>query len=112
VAQPVALGRETALDSRERTYSREFLGIQSRVARQFRFPKRLALMLEQGETIIRFLVRPDGRISGGIQVIKSAGFKEFDQEAIGMVERAAPFPPMNRPLLVTMPIGFENPVLR
>jgi protein TonB len=96
----------------ERPYSREHLEIRQRVARQFRFPKRLALMLEQGETVLRFLVRTDGRISGAVSIIKSAGFAEFDREAVGMVERAAPFPTMHRPLLVTMPIAFENPLVR
>jgi TonB family protein len=109
---PVAHGADTALNTLERPYSREHLEIRQRVARQFRFPKRLALMLEQGETVLRFLVLPNGRISGRIQVVKSAGFAEFDNEAVAMVERASPFPSMAHPLLVTMPVAFDNPLIR
>jgi TonB family protein len=82
------------------------------VASVLRFPKRLALMLEQGETVVQFVVRADGRLQGSVKVVKSAGFAEFDQEAVAAVTRAAPFPAVGHPLSVSMPIAFDNPVVR
>jgi TonB family protein len=96
----------------ERLYAREHLEIRRRVARAQRFPHRLAVMLEQGEAIVQFQVERDGRLWGAVKLLKSAGFDEFDQEALAAVQRAAPFPQMARPLLVRMRIGFTNPLVR
>ena len=81
------------------------------------FPKRLALRLEQGETVVRFVLEKDGRIRSGVHVMKSSGFDEFDSAAARAVERAAPFPPMpktfsERPLTVSVRVAFENPLVR
>jgi TonB family protein len=96
----------------ERLYAREHLEIRRRVARVQRFPHRLAVMLEQGEAIVQFQVERDGRLSSEVKLLKSAGFEEFDREALAAVQRAAPFPQMARPLLVRMRIGFQNPLVR
>ena len=96
----------------ERLYAREHLEIRRRVAGLQRFPHRLAVMLEQGEAIVQFQVERDGRLAGEVKLLKSAGFEEFDQEALAAVQRAAPFPQMARPLLVRMRIGFQNPLVR
>jgi TonB family protein len=96
----------------ERLYAREHLEIRRRVARAQRFPHRLAVMLEQGEAIVQFQVERDGRLAGEVKLLKSAGFEEFDQEALAAVQRAAPFAQMARPLLVRMRIGFQNPLVR
>jgi protein TonB len=93
-------------------YAREHLEIRRRVARLQRFPHRLAMLLEQGEAIVQFQVERDGRLAGEVKLLKSAGFEEFDQEAMAAVQRAAPFPQMTRPLLVRMRIGFQNPLVR
>jgi TonB family protein len=58
------------------------------------------------------VVRPDGSLAGAVRVMKSAGFDEFDAEAVSAVTRAAPFPPMSRALSVSMPIAFDNPLVR
>ena len=44
--------------------------------------------------------------------VRSAGFDEFDAEAVSAVTRAAPFPPMNRQFAISMPISFDNPLVR
>jgi TonB family protein len=82
------------------------------VARALRFPPRLALLLEQGETIVAFTIGPNGHLEGGIRLLKSAGFEEFDAEAKAAVSRAAPFPPTGRSHAVSMRVPFENPVVR
>lgn len=110
--QAVDRGAAVALSTAEREYHRFQAEIRRRVASALRFPKRLALLLEQGETVVHFVVNPDGRLSGVVRIIKSAGFAEFDAEAISAVTRAAPFPPTGRALSVSMPIAFDNPVVR
>ena len=91
--------------------------ISQRVNRIREFPKRLALRLEQGETIVEFVVRTDGQLGDGPRVVKSSGFEEFDSAAMRAVLRAAPFPPMPggpsaRPLPVSLRVAFENPLVR
>ena len=96
----------------ERLFSREYLEIRRRLARVLRFPKRLALLLEQGEAIVQFMVDRDGRVSGDVKLLKSAGFPEFDREALEVVHRAAPFPHLSQRLQVRMRVPFENPIIR
>jgi TonB family protein len=96
----------------ERVYAREHMEIRQRVARVLKFPRRLAVMLEQGEAIILFAVERDGRVSGDVKLVKSAGFEEFDREAVDVVRRAAPFPVLPKKLLVRMRIPFENPMIQ
>jgi TonB family protein len=98
-----AQGRERYLYERE---------IRRRAADVLRFPRNLALALEQGETIVRFVVGADGRIYGGVAVVKSAGFREFDQEAVRAVRVAAPYPRMRGALTVMMRFPFANPLVR
>ena len=76
------------------------------------FPKVLALRLEQGETVINFAVRPDGWVAEGPRIVKSSGFQEFDLEAVQAVLRAAPYPRRNDTYRVSMPVIFENPLIR
>ncbi len=107
------------LDERtqDRRYQRYYQEISQRVARVREFPKSLALRLEQGETIVRFVVGVDGRLREGPRVVKSSGFSEFDSAAVQAVKRAAPFPPMPdpstaRPVPVSLRQIFDNPVIR
>ena len=81
------------------------------------WPRALAIRLLQGETILHFVVLPDGRLRDRVQVVKSSGFSEFDQAALDAVRKASPFPPMGdpegaRPLSVNLPVTFSNPVIR
>ena len=115
-ARAQSVGPEVTERTRERVYDQYYREIRRRVGTPV-FPKRLQLQLEQGETIVRFLVDADGRVRGGIHVSKSSGFDEFDAEATRAVERAAPFPPLppalsGRPLPVSIAFAFENPLIR
>jgi len=114
---PKVVGPDVAERTLERHYQRYKLEIRQRVNGVLEFPKALALRLEQGETIVYFVVGVEGRLSEGPWVVKSSGFQEFDSAAIRAVRRAAPFPPMPdasnaRPLPVSMPVTFDNPVVR
>jgi TonB family protein len=112
---PEELAAEAAQRERERIYDRYRQEIQRRVQNVLVFPKVLALRLEQGETVVTFVVRPDGALGEGPRIVKSSGFQEFDAEAVRAVQRAAPFP--RRPeggsgLSLSMPVTFENPLVR
>ena len=108
------LVEERTLDRRYQRYIQE---VSQRVRRIREFPRSLALRLEQGETIVQFVVGIDGRLGEGPRVMKSSGFEEFDAAAVRAVRRAAPFPPMPdpgsaRPLPVSLRVTFDNPVVR
>jgi TonB family protein len=110
-------GSTVAEPSQDRRYQRYVQEIIRRVNSSREFPKSLALRLEQGETIVYFVLRTDGKISDGVRVVKSSGFDEFDSAATRAVLRAAPFPPMPdpataRPLPISVRVAFENPVVR
>ena len=76
------------------------------------FPRQLAIRLEQGVTVVSFVVAADGRVIDGPRVVKSSGFAEFDSAALHAVRRAAPFPPMPFTLPVSTTVIFDNPVIR
>ena len=110
-------GADVAGPTQDRRYDLYIREITRRVNSLRQFPKRLALRLEQGETVVRFVVDVDGRLRSGVQVMKSSGFDEFDLEAARAVERAAPFPPLPPALAahalpVSMRVAFENPLVR
>ncbi len=114
---PGAIGPDVSERMIERRYQHYLLEIQQRVNRIREFPKALALRLEQGETIVRFVVGVDGRLGDGPYVVKSSGFDEFDGAALRAVRRAAPFPPMPdpataRPQAFSLRVMFDNPVVR
>ncbi len=103
--------------TRERIYDRYRQKIRERVEQALIWPRALAIRLLQGETIVRFVVLPDGKLRDGVHVVKSSGFAEFDQAALEAVRKASPFPPMGdpagaRPQPVNLPITFSNPVIR
>jgi len=107
-----ATAAEVMARERARRYQRYQLEIRQRVSRVLEFPKPLALRLEQGVTVVYFVIGTDGRLAEGPRVVKSAGFEEFDRAALQAVRRAAPFSAMPFALPVSMPVIFENPVIR
>src|SRR5262249_50275485 len=92
-AAPSELGApnrdDTAADVSERARARRYepfrQEIQQRVNRVLEFPKPLALRLEQGVTVLYFVVGLDGRVADGPRVVKSSGFEEFDSAAVRAV---------------------------
>jgi protein TonB len=114
---PQAIGPQVEERTLDRRYQRYIQEVSQRVRQIREFPRSLALRLEQGETIVQFVVGIDGRLGAGPRVMKSSGFEEFDAAAVRAVRRAAPFPPMPdpgsaRPLPVSLRVTFDNPVVR
>ena len=107
-----ATAAELAERARARRYARYVLEIQNRVHNAVVFPRNLLIRLEQGVTIVSFVVGADGRVIDGPRVVKSSGFDDFDRAALQGVRRAAPFPPMPFVVPVSATITFENPVIR
>jgi TonB family protein len=99
----------SAAEARRIGFERE---IQARAGRAVVFPRRLALMLEQGDSIVRFVVGRNGQIEGPVQVVRSSGFPEFDAAAESAALRAAPYPKMPEPLTVNLRVVFSNPMVR
>jgi TonB family protein len=112
--KPQELAADVAERTRERAYDRYRQEIQLRVKAALVFPRTLAIRLEQGEAVVTFVVKPDGTIGEGPRIVKSSGFQEFDAEACRAVLRAAPFPRRNEPngMAMSMPVTFENPLIR
>ncbi|HEY8926735.1 MAG TPA: TonB family protein [Polyangia bacterium] len=112
-----------AARTRERMYERYHLEIRARVDAVLGrvWPRALAVRLEQGETMVSFVVRADGRLDGPVRVTKSAGFEEFDRAAVEAIRLVSPFPPIPRvagaehpppAMAISMRVTFSNPVIR
>jgi len=113
---PVGRGRESLRAARSDPYFRRFF---ERLDREIRFPRQLALALEQGEVVVTFSLSVNDGAIGQLQVVKSSGFAEFDQElkrALGAVGPLGPVPRALRGrsdrLVVTAPYAFKSPLIR
>jgi len=107
---------ELWLRTTDRRYVGYFQKVYQRVRSHWVFPRELALKLQQGLVVVSFTIRRDGRIDD-IAVRKSSGFKEFDENVVLAVERAAPLPPVPaslgaRDLHVNAPFEYLNPLVR
>ena len=112
-----APGADEEARTRERAYNRYLREIGARINDALIWPRALAIRLEQGETVVRFVVLPDGTLGDGVRIVKSSGFTEFDQAALEAVRKASPFSPTRPsgragPVPITMPVTFSNPVIR
>lgn len=99
-------------------YNPYFRRMYKRVDRLVKFPKKLALALEQGQLVARFRLYPDGRI-GAVSLSKSSGFRQFDKVVLRAIRRAAPFGTVPAAILkgrtsvtVSAPYVFSNPLIR
>ena len=109
-------GDELWLRSGDRRYLGYFQRVYDKVRSQWVFPPKLARELVSGEVVVSFTIRKDGRVDD-IAVRKSSGFREFDDNVVRAVERAAPLPPVPaalgpRDLRVNAPFEYLNPLVR
>lgn len=95
-----------------------FRRLYQRVDKRLRFPKDLALALEQGTVVVRFTLHKNGSIAD-VSVSKSSGFKEFDHAFTRALRTAAPFGHVPASLrgaadeiTVKAPYTFSNPMIR
>lgn len=114
-------GVDEATRTRERAYARYEQELRARVNQYLGqvWPRALAVRLEQGEAMVRLVVRPDGRLAEPARVMKSAGFAEFDRAALEAIRLASPFPPLPShgglvpaPRPFSLRVIFANPVIR
>lgn len=112
---PRGAGSPAAEASRGDAYFRR---MYARVDRVIRFPRERALRLQQGLVVARLVLRPDGQIST-VEMARSSGYDDFDQELVRALRAAAPFGPVparllgqQRELTVLTPYDFKNPLIR
>ncbi len=120
-------GRAAANGTRENRGSAPTRAIQSnpyfyamyrKIDKQLKFPRKLALALEQGEVVLRFYLDASGNVHG-LAIDKASEFREFDKEALRAFKAAGPFGAVPKPLLagrdrvsVIAPYYFRNPLIR
>jgi TonB family protein len=112
----IATGAGTAMWARrDDPYFRRF---HDRLDREVRFPRQLAIRLEQGQLVARFVLRADGSLAD-IEVTKPSGFAEFDRELVRALRALSPLGPVPRSFLgrrdrvaVLLDYEFKNPVIR
>jgi TonB family protein len=111
----VGSGRPALRAQRQDPYFRR---MYERIDSVIRFPRELALALEQGEVVVTFTLSASGSVSD-VRVLKSSGFLEFDDELTRALRVAAPFGPVPAALRgradrvgVTAPYKFRNPLIR
>jgi len=82
------------------------------------YPPDRALEMDQGEVVVAFTLFANGTI-GGLRIVKSSGFDEFDEELTRALRVAAPFGPVPVSLRgrsdrvgVTAPYKFTSPLIR
>jgi TonB family protein len=95
-----------------------FYAMYRRIDKQLKFPRKLALALEQGEVVLRFRLDASGKVHG-LTVDKGSEFSEFDKEALRAFKAAGPFGAVPKGLLagrdrvsVIAPYYFRNPLIR
>ena len=84
--------------------------VTSRVSRHRTYPAMALEMGQEGEVRVRVVVNPDGTLAAPPTVEESSGHELLDQEAVRIVARAAPFPPLTghqSPVPLRVPVQFH-----
>jgi protein TonB len=82
------------------------------VGHQRRYPAIAARLGMQGTAQVRMSIHRDGSLAGAPRLVRSSGHEVLDDEALRMVEAAAPFEPLPeghvRPLAeFVIPVDFS-----
>ncbi len=82
--------------------------LRREIERQKRYPKRAKMMRKQGTVMVMFTLSVAGEISN-VQVAKSSGVKDLDDEAVRAVKKAYPIGvrPQGIGSQITQPIAFR-----
>jgi len=95
-----------------------FYAMYRRIDKELRFPKALAIALEQGEVVLRFRLDAAGQVHD-LHIDKSSEFKQFDQEALRAFHAAGPMGRVPKAVMgdrssirVLAPYYFRNPLIR
>jgi protein TonB len=103
--------------TRARLQDDYFRRLHARVLERVRWPRELAVALEQGEVVVAFTLRRDGSVAA-VRVARPSGFTALDEAVLAAIREASPFGPVpesiaaGREVRVSAPFLFENPILR
>ena len=99
----------------QRAYDMYVTRVREKVDPLWSFPRELAVKLEQGDVLMAFVIRKDGRVTD-VRVLKGSGFPSFDKNVTNAIKKAAPFPPLpetlGSELRVMAPFEGSNPAIR
>jgi TonB family protein len=108
-------GKGVYLTTRDERYIRYFRHIHRKIQPLWRFPKKLEILMEQGEVLVEFAVRADGSVAN-VRLRRSSGHPAFDRNALAAVRKASPFnripTELGASLLILAPFEFRNPLIR
>lgn len=85
-------------------------GVRERVGRFRRYPPMAIEMGLEGVVEVRVLLNPDGTLAAPPALDESCGHEMLDAEALRIVARAAPFPPLtghHDPVRLRVPVHFH-----
>ncbi len=112
-------GAFDSLDTRDARYERWLLAQVQRVERGLVFPGARRLALDQGTSVYRLEIRPDGTPTGTPRLLRSSGFPDLDEAARRAIDAALPLEPLPEALRdgrgtlrLTLPVRFANPSVR
>jgi protein TonB len=83
--------------------------VSHRLAIERQYPRAARLQRRQGTALLRLVIDPAGGLSVPPEVVRSAGHRALDSEAVRMALAAAPFPPpprTARALAIDVPVEF------
>lgn len=88
-----------------------YLGeVRARIEEFVEFPKSLQRRNLFGQVNLRITLQPDGQLKD-LEILKSSGFTELDEQATEAVKKAAPFAPYEKRLESDAPLRFQVPLI-
>jgi len=103
------------LNNPDHRYLRYFRRVHSKIQPLWAFPKHLEVQMVQGDVLVRFTIRADGKVSD-VRIAKSSGYPGFDRRVVAAIRKAAPFGPiptgLGERVKVLAPFEFNNPLVR
>jgi len=104
-------GRSSSRDAAQGQRAEYALAVQTRLIDHRSYPRRAQLRRQQGVARLFFALDRDGRVIES-RIDQSSGYSLLDAEALAMVERAQPFPPLpdglaRSRLELVVPIQFD-----